>query len=107
MYAHMNVESVSRTTSAEWADLLKREQARQAEAAFALLVARQSRFLFKVAYAVLRNVEDAEDVVQETFLKLYRTGAWTQIQDERRYLARMTWRMAVGRIPMKSFVHER
>ena len=103
----MNVELVSRTTSGEWADLLGREKAREPEAAFALLVARQSRFVFSIAYAVLRNVEDAEDVVQETFLKLFRTRAWTQIQDERRFLARMAWRLTVDRIPIKPLIHER
>jgi RNA polymerase sigma-70 factor (ECF subfamily) len=103
----MNVELLSRTTSGEWADLLGREEAREPEAAFALLVVRQSRFVFSIAYAVLRNVEDAEDVVQETFLKLFRTRAWTQIQDERGFLARMAWRMAVRRIPTKPLIHER
>src|SRR6266536_854062 len=67
--------------------------------AFAALVARQSRFVFRVAYAVLRNSHDAEDVVQETFLKLYRSGRWQNVQDERAFLARTAWRMAVDRRP--------
>ena len=102
----MNAELVSKTAAGEWADLLRREAANETEAAFALLVERQSRFVFRVAYAVLRNAEDAEDVVQETFLKLFRTRAWTQMQDERRFLARMTWRLAVGRVRPKAFIHE-
>ncbi|MEO7144305.1 MAG: sigma-70 family RNA polymerase sigma factor [Bryobacteraceae bacterium] len=61
------------------------------------LVSRQSRFVFRVAYSILRNVQDSEDVVQETFLKLYRTGAWERMSDERAYLARMAWRIAVER----------
>lgn len=67
--------------------------------AFALLVARQSRFVFRVAYAVLRNAPDAEDVVQDTFFKLHRSGAWRQMEDERAFLARAAWRLAVDRIP--------
>jgi RNA polymerase sigma-70 factor, ECF subfamily len=102
----MNAELVSKTAAGEWADLLGRKAAGEQEAAFALLVERQSRFVFRVAYAVLRNVEDAEDVVQETFLKLFRTRAWTQMQDERRFLARMAWRIAVGRVQPKAFIHE-
>ena len=102
----MNAELVSKTAAGEWADLLRREAVSETEAAFALLVERQSRFVFRVAYAVLRNAEDAEDVVQETFLKLFRTRAWTQMQDERRFLARMTWRLAVGRVRPKAFIHE-
>ena len=47
---------------------------------FAALVARQSRFVFRVAYSVLRNAQDAEDVVQDTFFKLHRSGAWRQMQ---------------------------
>ena len=68
------------------------------ETAFAALVRRQSRFVFKVAYTVLRNVDDADDVVQETFLKLYRSGAWQKIADERAFLARTAWRTAVGKL---------
>jgi hypothetical protein len=30
----------------------------------------QSRFVFRVAYSILRDIQDSDDVVQETFLKL-------------------------------------
>jgi RNA polymerase sigma-70 factor, ECF subfamily len=40
--------------------------------AFRLLVERHSRSVYKVAYRVTGNADDAEDVVQETFLKAYR-----------------------------------
>ena len=65
---------------------------------FAGLVSRQSRFVFQVAWAVLRNAQDAEDVAQETFLKLYRTGSWERMEDERAFLARTAWRLAVDRL---------
>jgi RNA polymerase sigma-70 factor (ECF subfamily) len=68
------------------------------EDGFAALVSRQSPFVFRVAFSVLRNVQDAEDIVQETFLKIYRLSAWRDIQDERAYLARTAWRLAVSRI---------
>ncbi len=74
-----------------------KEEAADREERFAALVERQARFAFRVAYSVLRNVQDAEDVVQETFLKLYRTQAWKSMEDERAYLARTVWRMAVER----------
>jgi RNA polymerase sigma-70 factor (ECF subfamily) len=67
------------------------------EVRFAALVEAQSRFVFRVVWAVLRNVQDAEDIVQETFLKLYRSGAWEQIENERAFLARVAWRLAVDR----------
>jgi RNA polymerase sigma-70 factor, ECF subfamily len=40
--------------------------------AFRLLVERHSRSVYKVAFRVTGRAEDAEDVVQETFLKAYR-----------------------------------
>ena len=64
------------------------------EAEFSELVLRQSRFVFRVAYAVLLNVHDAEDAAQETFLKLYRNGGWRGLKNERAFLARVAWRVA-------------
>jgi RNA polymerase sigma-70 factor (ECF subfamily) len=72
------------------------EQSR--ELRFTEFVERQSRFVFKVAWAVLRNAQDAEDAVQEVFLKLYRNNAWQTICDERAFLARSTWRLALSRV---------
>ena len=46
-------------------------------------------------YAILRNRHDAEDAVQETFLKLYRNHTWKAIEDERAFLARTAWRVAL------------
>jgi RNA polymerase sigma-70 factor (ECF subfamily) len=103
----MNVELVFGTAAGEWANLLGREAAQEPAATFALLVERQARFLFNIAYAILPNAEDAEDVVQDTFLKLFRTGAWKQMRDERRFLARMTYRLAIGRIQPKHPVFQR
>ena len=64
------------------------------EAEFTALVQRQSRFVFRVAYAVLLTAHDAEDAAQETFLKLYRNGGWRGVGNERAFLARATWRVA-------------
>jgi hypothetical protein len=58
------------------------------ESRLADLVERQSHFVFRIAYAVLRDSHDSEDVVQETFLKLYRSRAWEAMRDEKAYLAR-------------------
>jgi RNA polymerase sigma-70 factor (ECF subfamily) len=68
------------------------------EAAFTALVQRQSHFAFRVAYAVLLNGHDAEDAVQETFLKLYRNGGWKQAHNEQAFLARVVWRVALDRL---------
>jgi len=49
-------------------------QARAGDAdAFRRLVERHSRNVFRLAYRMTRNEHDAEDVVQEAFLKAYRS----------------------------------
>jgi RNA polymerase sigma-70 factor (ECF subfamily) len=81
--------------------LASNEETSAAEEQFTALVRRQSSFVFRVAHCVLRNTYDAEDVVQDVFLKLYRTQAWKKINDERAFLARTAWRLAVERLPKK------
>jgi len=49
------------------------ERARSGDSeGFRLLVEQHGRAIFKLAYRMTGNEEDAEDVVQETFLKAYR-----------------------------------
>jgi RNA polymerase sigma-70 factor (ECF subfamily) len=88
-------------TVEEPGELTRGKESAARELRFSELVERQSRFLFRVAYAVARNAHDAEDVVQETFLKLYRTGAWERMGNERAFLARTAWRIAVARRPAR------
>jgi RNA polymerase sigma-70 factor (ECF subfamily) len=57
-----------------------------------------STLAFRVAFSVLRQREDAEDVAQEAFAKAYRS--FNQLRDRDRFrawLVRMTWRMALDR----------
>lgn len=56
-----------------------------------------SRLVFRVAYSVLRNREDAEDAAQETFIRLMRQELG-KIDDPRLWLARVAWRVAVDRV---------
>jgi RNA polymerase sigma-70 factor, ECF subfamily len=71
------------------------------ELAFGKLVERHARLMYRVAYSVLRNTQDAEDAVQEAFLKLYRGEAWRQMRDEKAFLARTVWRVALDRLPKR------
>jgi RNA polymerase sigma-70 factor, ECF subfamily len=64
---------------------------------FDSLVERNAQLVYRIALAVTRNPHDAEDVAQETFLQLYRGGRWKQIEEEKGYLARVAWRLAVRR----------
>jgi RNA polymerase sigma-70 factor (ECF subfamily) len=82
-------------------ELAKPAAAVEREQRFTDLVHRQSRFVFRVAFSLLRNAHDAEDVVQEAFLKIYRSGRWDEIQDERGFLARTAWRLAADRLPKR------
>jgi RNA polymerase sigma-70 factor, ECF subfamily len=81
----------------ERADALD-ESARRDER-FEEMVARQARFMFKVAFGLLRNRQDAEDAVQEAFLKLYRTDGWQRMENEKGFLARTVWRVALDHLP--------
>lgn len=57
-----------------------------------------SALAVRVAYSVLRNQHDAEDVAQEAFAKTHR--AFKQLRDRDRFrawLVRMTWRLALDR----------
>src|SRR3954471_17698658 len=57
-----------------------------------------STLAFRVAYSVLRQRQDAEDVAQEAFAKAYRS--FRQLRDRERFrawLVRMTWRLAIDR----------
>jgi len=59
-------------------------------------VHQHARLLFKVAYGVLRNSHDAEDVVQETFLRAHRSDA-SEIRDMQSWLATIAFRLALDR----------
>jgi RNA polymerase sigma-70 factor, ECF subfamily len=68
------------------------------EREFQTRLADSSTLAFRVAFGVLRQREDAEDVAQEAFAKAYRS--FRQLRDRTRFrawLVRMTWRMALDR----------
>ena len=67
------------------------------------MVHEHARFLFRVANAVLRHPQDAEDAVQDALLKLYRGEGWQSIADERAFLARVVWRTAIDRRAVRGF----
>jgi RNA polymerase sigma-70 factor, ECF subfamily len=89
---------ISEQIALEEPGLAQVEDAETRDERFAVLVRRQARFVFRVAYSILRKVQDADDAVQETFLKLYRSQRWDRIEDERAFLARVAWRTAIDQL---------
>lgn len=62
------------------------------------LVATYSSLLFRVAHAVLRNPAEAEDAVQDAFLRvLAHQARLPEVNDMRVWLVRITWRLALDR----------
>ena len=68
------------------------------EVDLAALVATYSTLLFRVAHSVLRSRPEAEDVVQDVFLRvLERRRTLTAIRDMRVWLIRIAWNLALDR----------
>ena len=63
---------------------------------FEAAVHAHARWVYQVAYSVLRNHHDAEDAAQETFLRFLKSrNRWAEIRDQRAWLARTAWRVAL------------
>lgn len=68
------------------------------EDAIEALVREHSRLVYRIAYAVCRRHHDAEDVTQETFLRVLRyRSKLAGVEDPKTWLARIAWRVAVDR----------
>jgi RNA polymerase sigma-70 factor (ECF subfamily) len=84
----------------EIADKAEYEEARQRaiEAAVAALVSQFSGTLYRVAYSVLRNAADAEDAVQEAFMRVLRhRETLNEVRDQRVWLIRIVWNIVLDR----------
>ncbi len=68
------------------------------EAALAALVDQYSSTLYRVAFSVLRNAADAEDAVQEAFLRVLRhRHTLGEVRDHRVWLIRIVWNIVLDR----------
>jgi len=76
----------------------ERTQAEATHEAIAALVQEHSRLVYRIAYAALRQHQDAEDATQETFLRVLRyRSTLAGVEDLKTWLARIAWRVAVER----------
>ena len=63
---------------------------------FEIRIAECSTLAFRVAYGILRNREDAEDVTQEAFAKAYKSFSSLRDRDRfRSWVVKIAWRMAL------------
>jgi RNA polymerase sigma-70 factor (ECF subfamily) len=82
----------------ETARLSARDAGHLDAAALAALVDLHAGTLYRVAYSVVRHAEDAEDVVQETYMRVLRhAGKLQEIRDARVWLIRIAWNLSLDR----------
>src|SRR6187455_703442 len=68
------------------------------ERAFEDGIAGWSSLAFRVAYSVLRQRQDAEDIAQDVLVKAYRAVRHLRNPDRLRpWLVRMAWRLAINK----------
>jgi len=62
------------------------------------LVAQHTLLVFRIAYSILRNHHDAEDAVQECFLRVLKYGSrLRQVRNPKTWLARVAWTTALDK----------
>lgn len=95
--------SASQTLSIGWTETVNsavHDETRQhaEDAALAALVDQYASTLYRVAFSVMRNASDAEDSVQEAFLRVLRhRETLGDIRDHRVWLIRIVWNIVLDR----------
>ena len=95
--------STSQAVFAGWMEIPNSavdDQARQHadEQALAGLVNQYAATLYRVAFSVLRNTADAEDAVQEAFMRVLRhRDRLDEVRDRRVWLIRIVWNIVLDR----------
>jgi RNA polymerase sigma-70 factor, ECF subfamily len=78
--------------------LIARVEAQDPEAGFGERIAENQRRVFQIAYGVLVNAADAEDVAQEAFLRAYQKfGSLREAERFRGWVNRIVFRLALNR----------
>src|SRR6266704_651022 len=96
-------QTFGQTLAPGWMEIVNNavhDQARQhaEEEALAAIVDQYASTLYRVAFSVLRNATDAEDAVQEAFLRVLRhRDTLGEIRDHRVWLIRIVWNIVLDR----------
>ncbi len=97
------MSSTSQAIYAGWMEIPnsaaeKRLRTQAEEDVLAALVSEYAPTLYRVAFSVLRNPADAEDAVQETFLRVLRhRETLAEVRDRRVWLIRIVWNIVLDR----------
>src|SRR6185312_16890705 len=60
------------------------------------MVREHSRFVFRIAYSILRNHADAEDATQEVFIRVLRNkDKLADVREQKLWLAKIAWRVTL------------
>jgi RNA polymerase sigma-70 factor (ECF subfamily) len=95
--------STSEAVFSGWMDIAENAAQTQArtiveEETLAALVSQYSGTLYRVAFSVLRNPSDAEDAVQEAFIRVLRhRDTLGEVRDQRVWLIRIVWNIVLDR----------
>lgn len=94
----MDVRIATNEQTLTWIVDLTERDATNALSEISALATEHSALLFRVAFSVLRNASDAEDVVQETFLRVLKNHRkLASIENPRIWLVRIAWNLALDR----------
>src|ERR1700761_1072706 len=102
LYIEQSLRSTMETVEGQVVGWLEAEAVarpeQDAHAKVTALVEEYSSTLYRVAYSVTRNAADAEDVVQETFLRVLRhRNKLGDVRDHRVWLVRIAWNLVLDR----------
>jgi RNA polymerase sigma-70 factor (ECF subfamily) len=76
----------------------ERDRQHAEDAVLAALVSQYAGTLYRVAFSVLRNAADAEDAVQEAFMRVLRhRDTLSEVRDQRVWLIRIVWNIVLDR----------
>ena len=94
----MDVRTATNEQTLTWTVGLSERDAENALWEISALATEHSALLFRMAFSILRNASDAEDVVQETFLRVLKhQRKLATIENPRVWLVRIAWNLALDR----------